>query len=132
MTLEKLYYYISLGVARNIMVFDADTPNRITKRLLFLLCEHFRRNCPNRPTKLYVPEDETLEVYDVMKNKDEKIELVNVTTVLGANIITSPYLNKNGECIKFYRDTCNGWFSPSDTGIIIATDDCDHVVMGKY
>jgi hypothetical protein len=132
MTLEKLYYYISLGVAKNIIVFDVDAPSRITKRLLFLLCEHFRKTYSNSPTRLYLPEDEVIEVYDIIKNNDEEIELINITKVFGADVITSPYLNKNRECNKFYKDVCNGWLGANDTGIIIATDDNDHVVMGKY
>lgn len=132
MTLEKLYYYISLAVARNVIVFDYEAPNRITKRLLFLLCDCFKRNCHSSPTKIYVPEGESIEVYDILQNEDKTIELTNLTKVFGADIITTEYLNRDREGVKFYKNVCDGWLSSSDIGIIMATDDKDHIILGKY
>lgn len=136
MTLEEMYYKISVAIEPNIMVFDSDAaPGKVTHRLLALLSSVYSRNYIGyKLDKIYIPEDENvLDLMSTIKNEDGSIELTDITKVYGATLIKTPLLNYDREGVKFFKDTCKGCLASYDIGIIIGCDkDERRIILGSY
>lgn len=81
------------------------------------------------PTKIYIPSDDASDFLFTEKGSS-MLELTNISTT---EIVRTPFLDKDGPAIKFFKETCAAWLGTKYRGIVLVIDEkSGQVMLGKF
>lgn len=127
----KLYYYLSNAIDRNIIVYDSDaSPHVLTKRLLALMKSCFDKSVKGKIKEIYICEDEYQSLFaeEIDENGARMVELI---TVYGVPLTKTPFLNKDGDGLKMYKEL-RCLFPSGDSNLVLMVGEDNKALAGSY
>lgn len=121
MDLNTLYYYTSIGVYHNILVYDQNAKeDELTNVLLELMIQEFKNVYPDlAPPYEFIVSLDKYEIGDLFKRDDVKFTF-------------SAHLNKEETISDFYRKLGGSFVSGDSNLVLLKSTYNDKTMLGCY